>query len=122
MCGGILPTAGAWLLIGDDAALPFIRQLIGRLTQGAEANRIIVLAEAATGERPAFGSEVTVHWVNRDADSGPRTLNDALKALFLPQNALRAWVSCEAHQATLIREQLIDDHGVHPTRIEAFAW
>ncbi len=118
MCGGILQTAGAWLLIGDDAALPFIQQLINRLT----GSRVIVLAEATPGERPAFGPDVTVHWVNREADAGPRTLNDALKALFLPQNALRAWVSCEARQAALIREQLIDDHGVHPTRIEAFAW
>ncbi len=118
MCGGILQTAGAWLLIGDDAALPFIRQLIGRLTNV----RVIVLAEAGADERPVFGPEVTVHWVNREAESGPRTLNDALKALFLPQNALRAWVSCEARQAALIREQLIDDHGVHPSRIEAFAW
>jgi NADPH-dependent ferric siderophore reductase len=118
----MLQTAGAWLLIGDDAALPFIQLHIARLFKTPETTRVIVLAEKPADQRPAFGPDVTVHWVDRDAEHGPRSLNDALKALFLPQNALRAWVSCEAHQAAMIREQLIDDHGVHPARIEAFAW
>ncbi|MEI9905695.1 MAG: hypothetical protein WDN06_18500 [Asticcacaulis sp.] len=78
--------------------------------------RVIVLVEAPPGRvRPRPG--VTFHWVDASAAFGPRTLNDALKALFLPQSALRVWVSWrKPARRGLFAKQLIEDHGSPPRK------
>lgn len=113
-------SGGNHLLIGDGAALAAIALRLRDFSAGA---RVIVLAEA-DGRRPCLDSaaDVTIHWVDPVAGWGPRTLNDALRGLFLPQDALDVWVACEARQARLICDQLTDDHGVARHRIEAMAW
>lgn len=107
-------SGGNYMLIADEAALP---ALDARLRALGKAARIIILAEGAPA-RPG-GRNLTIHSVDRKAAFGPRTLNDALKGLFLPQDRLQVWLSCDRRQARLIRAQLIEDHGVRPENVES---
>ena len=115
-------TFDSYLLIGDDTALPAIGRRLEELPAGA---KVIVLAEVDTPEdRLTFETraDATIYWVYRHANLGPRRLNDALRGMWVPQHAVHVWVACEASQARLIRDQLIDDHGVNPKWLKAAAY
>ena len=111
-----MASGGHYLLIGDGAALPLLRARLRRLP--AEAHAIVVV-EADIAPDFETAARITLHRLSRRVLYGPRTLNDLLKGLFLPQDGLRAWVSCGHDQSRLICDQLIDDHGVRRERIEA---
>ena len=119
----IVPIAfDSYLMIGDETALPAIGRRLEDLPAGA---KVIVLAEVETpDDRLSFETraDLTVYWVYRQANLGPRSLNDALKGMWVPQHDVHVWVACEASQARLIREQLIDDHGVNPKWLKAAAY
>ncbi len=106
---------GNYLLIADETALPLLDARLRALDGKAS---VIVLTEAPAA-RLAARPGLTVHSVDRHAAAGPRSLNDVLRGLFLPQGALRVWVSCPAPEARLICAQLIDDHGVRRENLEA---
>jgi len=112
----IIPLAfDAYLLIGDDTALPAIARRLEELPAGT---RVIVMAEVDWPEdRLSFKTQANaeIHWVYRQTQN----LNEALKRMHLPQGAMQAWVACESTAAKLIRTQLIDDHGVRPNAIRA---
>ncbi|WP_303831236.1 siderophore-interacting protein [Asticcacaulis taihuensis] len=114
----ISPTFNHYVLIGDDTALPAIAR---RLEELPEGTKVCVVAEVdGLEDRVSFETraEVHVHWIYRQG-SHANCLNDALKAMHLPQGIVHAWVACESTQAKLIRQQLIDDHGVNPSWIKA---
>ncbi len=108
---------GNYLLVADLDALPALALRLRGL--GPEA-RVIVVAERASIRLETLAA-VTIHWIDRLAAFGPRSLDDALRALFLPQDALNVWVGCEAGEARRVCAQLIDDHGVHRERLETMA-
>ncbi len=107
-------TGGHHLLIADAAALPALALRLRGL--GAEARAIVVAERASV--RLDSRATLTIHWVDAGAAFGPRSLNDAIKALFLPQGNLRAWIACAAPEARLIEAQLTDDHGMRRDHIE----
>ncbi len=119
----LIPDAfDGYVLIGDDTALPAIARRLEELPLGTPA---FVVAEVDGPEDQIVFStlaDLTLHWVHRQAKRGPKTLNDALHGLFVPQSDVHVWVACEAEQARLIRDQLIDDHGVDPTWLKASAY
>jgi len=107
-----------YVLIGDDRALAEIERRLYALPLGMPAYVVIEV----TGQDAQTGfvtlADLTLHRVHRDARRGPKTLNEAIRGLFLPQNDVHVWVACEAEQARLIAEQLVDDHGVNPAWLE----
>ncbi len=105
---------GNHLLVADAEALPALALRLRGL--GPEARAIVVAERALI--RLETSATLTLHWVDRFAAFGPRSLNDAVKALFLPQDGLWAWIACAAPEARLIEAQLADDHGVRRDRIE----
>lgn len=111
-----MTTGGNYLLVGDGAALPLLRARLRRLP--AEAHAIVVVEAEAPLHFEAV-ARITLHRVSRHAAYGARTLNDLLRGLFLPQDGLRAWVSCHHDEARRICDQQIDDHGVRRERLEA---
>lgn len=112
----IVPLAfDAYLLIGDDTALPAIARRLEEIPAGT---KVIVMAEVDGPEdRVDFATQAhaDTHWVYRQTQS----LNEALKRMHLPQGDMHAWVACESAAAKLIRTQLIDDHGVNPMYLRA---
>lgn len=112
----LIPLAfDAYLLIGDDTALPAIARRLEEMPAGA---KVIVMAEVDGPEdRMDFTTQAhaQIHWIYRQT----QTLNEALKRMHLPQGDMHAWVACESAAAKLIRTQLIDDHGVNPAYLRA---
>lgn len=109
--------SGNHLLVGDEAALPALMWRLDSLPRTAQA--IVVVEVESPDDRPALTGPdaLTVFWVYSDPCWSTRTLNDILKGLFLPQEALQAWISCGREQCRLICTQLVEDHGVHPERL-----
>lgn len=119
----LIPDAfDGYVLIGDDTALPAIGRRLEELSLGTPA--FVVMEVDGPRDEIAFNTlaDLTLHWVHRSARRGPRTLNDAVRGLFLPQNEVHTWVACEGGQAKLIRQQLIEDHGVNPAWLKAQAY
>lgn len=115
----LIPLAfDSYVLVGDDTALPAIARRLEELPAGT---KVCVVAEVkGLEDRLHFDTraDVSVHWVYRQAGRA-NSLNDALKAMHVPQGFVHVWVACESTQARLIRQQLIDDHGVNPQWIKA---
>jgi len=119
----LIPDAfDGYIMIGDDTALPAIGRRLEELPLGTPA--FVVVEVDGPEDEIAFNTlaDLTLHWVHRSARRGPTTLNDAVRGLFLPQSDVHAWVACEAEQARLIRDQLIDDHGINPAWLKASAY
>ncbi len=116
----LIPDAfDGYVLIGDDTALPAIGRRLAEVALGTPVFAVIEVD--GPDDQIAFATlaDLTLTWVHRSARSGPRTLDTAIRGLFLPQNDVHTWVACEAVQAKRIREQLIDDHGVNPAWLKA---
>ena len=119
----LIPDAfDGYVMIGDDTALPAIGRRLEELPLGTP---VVVIAEVDGPEDEVVFktlADLSLHWVHRQAKRGPKTLNDAVRGHFLPQNDVHTWVACEGEQAKLIRQQLIDDHGVNPAWLKASAY
>ncbi len=119
----LIPDAfDGYVMIGDDTALPAIGRRLEELPLGAPA--FVVVEVDGPEDEIVFNSlaDLTLHWVHRRAKRGPKTLNAAIRGLFLPQNDVHTWVACEGGEARLIRQQLIDDHGINPAWLKASAY
>jgi NADPH-dependent ferric siderophore reductase len=115
----LIPLAfDSYILIGDDTALPAIARRLEELPAGTKA--CVVVEVDGLDDHLSFESrgDIKVHWVHREAGHA-NCLNDALKALHMPQGDVHVWVACESSQAKLVRQQLIEDHGVNPQWIKA---
>ncbi|WP_443750986.1 siderophore-interacting protein [Asticcacaulis solisilvae] len=103
----------AYILIGDETALPAIGRRLEELPAG---KRVVVLAEIATeAGRLDFETRASaeINWVVR----GAGVLADAVARLDIPDNA-HIWVAGEASQARQVREILMA-RGTDPRRIKA---
>ena len=119
----LIPDAfDGYVLIGDDTALPAIARRLEELPLGTPAFAVIEVDGPA--DEIVFNTlaDLTLHWVHRSARRAPKTLNDAIRGLFLPQNDVHTWIACEGEQARLVREQLIADHGANPAWLKASAY
>jgi NADPH-dependent ferric siderophore reductase len=115
----LIPLAyDSYVLIGDDTALPAIARRLEELPAGTKACVVAEVDGLEDRLRFETKADVSVHWVYRQAGYA-NCLNEALKAMHMPQGDVHVWVACESTQAKLIRQQLIDDHGVNPQWIKA---
>lgn len=109
----------AYLLIGDETALPAIGR---RLREATAGTRFTVLAEVAGPEdHLSFETraDADIHWVCRAGSGlGPPSLSAALSTLQLPAGDISAWVACEAEQARQVRTILLA-RGLNPAWIKA---
>lgn len=115
----LIPLAfDSYLLIGDDTALPAIARRLEELPAGT---KVWVVAEVDDQQDHVpfeTKAEAKIHWVHRQA-AHPNSLNEAFKTFQAPQGDVHVWVACESSQAKLIRQQLIEDHGIDPKWIKA---
>ncbi|MFT4075520.1 MAG: siderophore-interacting protein [Asticcacaulis sp.] len=115
----LIPLAfDSYVLIGDDTALPAMARRLEELPAGT---KVCVIAEVdGLDDHVQFETraDAKIHWVHRQT-AYPNCLNEALKALHAPKGDVHVWVACESSQAKLIRQQLIEDHGINPKWIKA---
>lgn len=105
----------AYLLIGDETALPAIGRWLEAFTPGRKATVLVEIENEAEKQRLPSAAEVQLHWLIR----GERSLLDAARALRKPEGELYAWVACEANQSRKIRRMLIEEQEIDEKRIKA---
>lgn len=104
-----------YLFAGDETALPAIGRRLEELRAGVRA---IVLAEVeGISEQQTFDSaaRVTTTWLHRGAQEPGATmlLDEALRALELPNGDGFVWIACETDTAKRLRRISIEQHR-HP--------
>ena len=104
-------TASAYLIGGDETALPAIRQLLTFLPDGMPARVIVEVTYTTAPVDLPHGSMTTVAWVEADAASPPGTaLADAVIATtVLPET--QVWVAGEAAAVQRVRRHLFTERG-----------
>lgn len=127
----VIPHAFDWhLLIGDDTALPAIARRVEEL--GPDA-RVIVVAEVADESARialATGPLAEVHWIHRDEQRDEQggdvaegsQLTPTLRWLSLPEGEGYVWAAGEAAAMREVRQYLVNERGIHKTRIRASAY
>jgi len=109
----------AFVLFGDDTALPAISRRLRELPTGI---KVLVVAEVdgAADRLPLVTkADASIHWVHRDGSNGPRSLVEAAPAVVLPPGDAQVWIACEAMQARHLRQYLVADRGVDARWIRA---
>jgi NADPH-dependent ferric siderophore reductase len=111
----------AYLLIGDETALPAIGRWLEVLRAGARAVVLAAVADAAEEQAFSSAAAVETHWVHRPLSQAadPRFLLDALKALRLPGGDIYTWVAAESGVARALRQHLVAELGLEPSRLKA---
>ena len=109
------PDAAAFVLAGDESALPAITVLLDALAMAAPATPVTVIVEAVAPvvmvELPAHPAATTT-WVDLEPDDRPGdALGRAVRALELVPDA-RIWAAGEAAGVHRIRQHLFDERGL----------
>lgn len=114
----IVPLDYDWhLLVGDETAFPAVARRLEELPAGARA--LVILQAADAADRRAFrtAAEAQVTWVSSDAE-----LQDAVRALKLPDGDGYAWCAGEASAMASLRRELVEVKGHPPEAIRAAAY
>ncbi len=116
----VVPTGFDWhLLVGDETAIPAIARRLEELPDTAQAITVIETGDA--GDRRAFTTRARLqtHWLA----SGPAdALAQAVAALKLPAGEGFAWAAGEAASMAVVRQALVDGHGLDKARVRASAY
>lgn len=105
----------AYLLIGDETALPAIGRWLEGFTPARKATVLVEIESEAEKQPLPSAADVEMHWLIR----GQRSLVDAVRDLRKPEGELYAWIACEANQSRQVRRAMIDRHGIDEERIKA---
>lgn len=112
------PEARAFVLAGDESALPAIQTILESLPKGARAEVLVEVADASDEQGLSTDEDVRVTWLYRGDARGREgaLLAKTLRDLDLSPEA-RYWVACEAGQVRAIRKTLLGEQGVDPSRL-----
>lgn len=121
----VVPTQFDWhVLIGDDTAIPAIARRLEELP--AQARAIVRVEVAGPEHELALSSkaEVDLQWLHRGAVPAYESslLAAAANALSLPAGSGYVWVAAEASVAKAVRDSMVEQHGVHKSRIRAASY
>ncbi|PWK91965.1 siderophore-interacting protein [Fulvimonas soli] len=104
----------AYVLAGDETALPAIGRWLEELPARARAIVLAEIPEAADRQPLPSAAAVEVTWLERDgadaAADGP--LERALRALPAPRGDAFWWIAAESRRARAMRQYLHDERGV----------
>jgi NADPH-dependent ferric siderophore reductase len=110
------PGASAFLLVGDESALPAISQLLEALPPGAPTHVIVEVVGA--GARLPLGEPpiTTVEWHEVAADAPPGdAMVDAVRSAEL-LDGVQVWAAGEAAAVQKIRRYLFDERAMPRTQ------
>lgn len=123
--GGTVDVADAYLLAGDETALPAIGRILETLPEAARAT--VVLDVADEGERQDLRSraQLDCRWLFRDGrEPGTTTLlADAVQVMRRPTSGtFFAWVACEQNTCRALRSLMRDVMGLSRTEHSCAAY
>ncbi|CAM5587943.1 siderophore-interacting protein [Streptomyces tanashiensis] len=117
--GGYAPDPAAdWhLLVGDESALPAIAVALEQLPEGARAQVLVEVSDAAEEQKLATATGIDVTWLHRGDRPVGALLVDAVTALEFPAGEVHAFVHGEAGFVKELRRHLRLDRGVARERL-----
>jgi NADPH-dependent ferric siderophore reductase len=111
--GGDLPSAGRYVLAGDETALPAIGRMVEEMSVDREALVMIEIADDAERQELSSKGAVDLRWLSRNGKPAGATtlLQDAVRGLDLAAGSF-VWVGCEHAAAREIRRCLRKENGI----------
>jgi NADPH-dependent ferric siderophore reductase len=107
------PEADAYLLVGDESALPAIAACAEAVPSGRPVTAVVEVEDTAGEIALDSPGDLTVHWVHRSGRTDlDRLLADAVAALPRPEGRLSAFVHGEATATRAVRRVLLGERRV----------
>lgn len=109
----------AYLLIGDDSALPAFETILASLSDTATVQVIMEVTGSAEERALPDAPHSAVQWVVRGLDNtqAGQALEDALRQSPPPAADTRIYLACEAGAMRRIRQLLTDELGIDRSQI-----
>ncbi|MAS33199.1 MAG: NADPH-dependent ferric siderophore reductase [Anaerolineaceae bacterium] len=110
-----------YLLAGDETALPAISTILEQLPDSAQGVAFIEVADAAEEQTLRCPANVQLTWLHRDGAAPGRNtlLEDAVRAVDLPESGVFAWVAAESAAVRAIRTYLRTERGYNRNNLYA---
>jgi NADPH-dependent ferric siderophore reductase len=120
----VIPTGFDWhLLIGDETALPAIARRLEELPAGTRVATIIEVSEPAARVELETAASLYSDWRYRsNAGSHGEALLQAVRKTWLPDGEGYVWAAGEAATMRAVRDHLVNERGIHKSRIRAAAY
>jgi NADPH-dependent ferric siderophore reductase len=111
----------AYLLIGDETALPAIARRLEEMAPGICAIAIIEVADRHEERHLATAANAQVIWLHRHSKPAGLSglLETALQSLKFPQGEIYAWIAGEIDTARRLRKHLMEVRGLPRSDIKA---
>jgi len=111
----------AYLLIGDETALPSIARRLEEMSPGAWAIAIIEVADRHEERHLATAANTEITWLHRGSKPAGMSglLEAAVRSLQLPSRDIHAWIACEIEVARRLRQYLMEEEAVPRSQIKA---
>ena len=107
----------AYLLVGDESALPAIARRLEEMPAGVRAIALIEVENAEEERYLPTAANASISWVHRAA-GGPGLLA-ALERLVLPQGDVHAWLAGEIDVMRSLRTHLVAERGLVRDHVRA---
>jgi NADPH-dependent ferric siderophore reductase len=105
-------TVGAYLLAGDETAVPAIRQLLAALPASVSVHVLVEVTHPDARLPLPGGDRMTVEWLDAQADRPPGdALVDAVRSTAIAAGT-HVWAAGEAAAMQRIRRHLFDERGM----------
>ena len=110
---GVDRDSRAFLLVGDDSAIPAIATILEALPEAARATVFIEVVDATDEFSIYAGSNATIKWLHRGEDPAKAgsLLEGAVRDYEFEEPA-RVYVACEAAAMRRIRRHLLTERGM----------
>jgi NADPH-dependent ferric siderophore reductase len=111
----------AYLLIGDETALPAIARRLEEMAPGAVVFVLIEVSDRREERHLPTAGNARIDWLCRNGGdaAAPTALELALQALELPSGDIHAWIAAEIDVARRLRRHLIEERGLPRSQIKA---
>jgi NADPH-dependent ferric siderophore reductase len=118
------PAARWTLLAGDETALPSIAATLERLPAGHRTFALVEVHDAGDHQAIDTRADLAIAWIERNGEPRHRSrvLEQAVRALDLPQEPGKVWVAGEAGVVRGIREHLRDERGLPIGPLQAIGY
>ncbi|MBB2200516.1 siderophore-interacting protein [Gluconacetobacter tumulisoli] len=111
----------AYLLIGDETALPAIARRLEELPPGTRVTALIEVADSHEERRLPTAADATIVWLHRNGTPAGQSpvLDEALRRLPLPTRDIHVWIGAEIETARRLRAHLMADEALDRRQIRA---
>jgi NADPH-dependent ferric siderophore reductase len=111
----------AYLLVGDETALPAISRRLEEMPPGTRVQVVIEVADRDEERHLPTAASAQIIWLHRDSmpEGTAVLLEEGLKSLTFPKGDIHAWIAGEIEVARRLRHYLIDERGFSRNQIKA---